>query len=103
MCDKDDSMRLSCYPFQRFCTANIKETAYQTVYNFRKSNNLNTWVDEGDDPVKNGTILRWNIADLFDNHLWHIRRMDCSHWCYIPQLFDAAFERLDLLLGTILN
>jgi hypothetical protein len=79
-----------------------------------------------------GTIYRWNIFNLFDVEWWHIDNMDCkfrvlhvmisivavsyafylkywfvaraqgTHVCYIPQLFEAAFERLLILLAPLL-
>jgi len=49
-----------------------------------------------------GTILRWNIFDLFDNTKWHSKDMDCTHHCYVPTLYDNAFERLELLLTPLM-
>jgi len=98
ICRQDDNVKSSCSAYENYCTVNIREKKYQTTYLFRQSNNLTTWVDERENPVKTGKILRWDIADLFDNHLWHSESLDCTHYCYIPQVFDAAFERLDLLL-----
>ena len=48
-----------------------------------------------------GTILKWNIADIFDEPLWHFDQADCSHFCYVPPLYEAAFERLELLLPPL--
>lgn len=45
-----------------------------------------------------GTILRWEVADLFDVAAWHADDGDCTHFCYVPSLYEAAFERLLLLL-----
>mmetsp|Transcript_7134 Transcript_7134/g.13411 ORF Transcript_7134/g.13411 Transcript_7134/m.13411 type:complete len:154 (+) Transcript_7134:2-463(+) len=98
MCQTLDGVDTSCSPYEKHCNVNIREKKHQTTYQFRISNNLTAWVDERDDPVKKGTIFRWNIADLFDNHLWHHTIFDCSHYCYVPQLFDEAFKRLELLL-----
>mmetsp|Transcript_4989 Transcript_4989/g.10098 ORF Transcript_4989/g.10098 Transcript_4989/m.10098 type:complete len:512 (+) Transcript_4989:131-1666(+) len=98
MCRRDHDLKGSCSSYEQHCTANIRETKYQTTYQFRQSNNLTTWVNERENPVKIGTILQWDISDIFDNHLWHPDSLDCTHYCYIPQVFDAAFERLDLLL-----
>jgi hypothetical protein len=49
-------------------------------------------------PIVTGSILRWNVADLFDVPSWHAGPDDCSHFCYVPSLYEAAFERLLLLL-----
>ena len=51
------------------------------------------------DTTANGSILRWNIFDLFGNIKWHSKDMDCSHFCYVPTLYDNVFERLELLLA----
>jgi hypothetical protein len=48
--------------------------------------------------IVTGSILRWNVADLFDVPSWHASTGDCSHFCYVPSLYEAAFERLLLLL-----
>jgi len=103
LCSRGSITKSSCSAFERNCSVNIQETAYQTVYQFRKSRKLKTWVDEQDDPMRIGVVLRWLIADLFDNYLWHPENRDCSHYCYAPQLFDAAFQRLDLLLRESLH
>jgi hypothetical protein len=50
-----------------------------------------------------GTILRWDIFDLFDNIKWHSKDMDCTHHCYVPEVYDAAFERLELLVGPLMS
>ena len=50
-----------------------------------------------------GTILRWNIFDLFDNPKWHNQDMDCTHHCYVPSLYDSAFERLELLVAPLIS
>ncbi len=103
LCSRGSFPKSSCSAFERNCTVNIREMAYQTVYQFRKSRNLKTWVDEHNDPMRIGVVLRWLIADLFDNYLWHPENRDCSHYCYVPQLFDAAFHRMVLLLGERLK
>lgn len=50
-----------------------------------------------------GSILRWDVFNLFDNVKWHSQDMDCSHFCYIPTLYDNAFERLELLVAPLLS
>ena len=57
----------------------------------------------GDSSHVTGTILRWNIFDLFDNTKWHTSDMDCTHHCYVPSLYDTAFERLELLIAPMVT
>jgi hypothetical protein len=35
-------------------------------------------------PIVTGSILQWNVADLFDIPSWHAGPGDCSHFCYVP-------------------
>ena len=83
------------------CIMNQTSEDYQTVYNFFKTNNCTKRRKEveDDNPIKTGAILRWNIADLFDVPQWH--ESDCSHFCYVMPAYEAAFERLDLLLPSL--
>jgi len=83
------------------CTMNQTSEEYRTVYNFFKTNNCTKRRKEveDDNPIKTGAILRWNIADLFDVPQWH--ESDCSHFCYVMPAYEAAFERLDLLLPSL--
>ena len=55
---------------------------------------------QGDASVT-ATVLRWDLTDLFDVPFWHSSDGDCSHFCYIPALYEAAFERLDLLIPPL--
>lgn len=84
---------------ERTCTVNRTSTEYRTVYKHLVDNNCTERLERyrGHSTVS-GRILRWNIADLFDVPQWHYDNGDCSHFCYIPPLYEAAFERLDLLL-----
>mmetsp|Transcript_18160 Transcript_18160/g.39515 ORF Transcript_18160/g.39515 Transcript_18160/m.39515 type:complete len:602 (+) Transcript_18160:168-1973(+) len=93
----------SCGRREHDCTVNRTSVDYPTPYKFFSDNNFTRHMerfrggDDGKDSnLVTGKILRWNIADLFDVGQWHIS--DCSHYCYVPPLYEAAFERLLLLL-----
>lgn len=66
------------------CTVNRTSVEYRTVYNFLRENNCTKRLErfEGN-PIATGKILRWNVADLFDQPQWHHSINDCSHFCYI--------------------
>eukprot|EP00804_Cyclotella_cryptica_P025953 CCRYP_002772-RA/>CCRYP_002772-RA protein AED:0.36 eAED:0.36 QI:0/-1/0/1/-1/1/1/0/463 len=95
------SMTTPCDELLRHtCTMNATATNCRTVYKHLVDNNLTDLADavrRRGDLVK-GEILRWNIADLFNVPQWHSSDSDCSHFCYIPALYEEAFRRLDLLL-----
>jgi hypothetical protein len=86
------------------CTVNRTSVEYSTVYKFLLEHNCTARLARFQDRVESivtGRILRWNIADLFDVPDWHSTNGDCSHFCYVMPLYEAAFERLDLLLSTL--
>ena len=75
----------------------------QTLYKYYKDSNCCQErlkrLEKGEASVT-GTILRWQIADLFDVATWHVASNDCSHFCFVPALYEAAFERLEPLLPS---
>ena len=88
------------------CTVNRTSMEYRTIYKFLLEQNCTARLarfqaDHNEGSIVTGRILRWNIADLFDVPEWHSGKGDCSHFCYVPPLYEAAFERLDLLLPTL--
>ena len=90
--------------YEHECTVNQTSLEYpRTVYNYLKENNctkrLERFTKEGGSSLTTGTILRWNIADLFDVPQWH--HGDCSHFCYVMPVYEAAFERLLYLLPSL--
>lgn len=94
--------------FEHTCTVNRTNMEYRTVYRFLVENNctkqLNKRFRGGDDSnstLRGGKILRWNIDNLFDHAQWHVSDDDCSHFCYVPPMYEAAFERLDMLLPEL--
>jgi hypothetical protein len=94
----------SCQP-QHKCKMNITATNCRTVYKHLLENNLTVKADtmkklyENNDGIVTGNILHWDIADLFDVPDWHAGNSDCSHFCYIPALYEEAFRRLHWLLA----
>ena len=85
------------------CSLNRTTLAYRTVYKHLHENNCTERMQryhENDGNIT-GTILKWNIADIFDEPSWHFDQADCSHFCYVPPLYEAAFERLELLLPPL--
>mmetsp|Transcript_10509 Transcript_10509/g.18658 ORF Transcript_10509/g.18658 Transcript_10509/m.18658 type:complete len:139 (-) Transcript_10509:139-555(-) len=91
------SRRLEC-----MCTVNRTSMEYRKVYKFSVESNCTKRLErlQGNSNVT-GKILQWNIADLFDVQQWHFDNHDCSHVCYILPLYEAAFERLGLLLPPL--
>lgn len=97
--------------FEHTCTVNRTNMEYRTVYRFLVENNctkqLNKRYFTGNNDsnssttLRGGKILRWNIDNLFDHPQWHVGDTDCSHFCYIPPMYEAAFERLDMLLPEL--
>lgn len=101
LCNTKQHNSSDCGPYMHTCTVNRTNVEYPTVYKYYVDSQccekrLERY-NKGNGTVT-GTILRWNIADLFDEPQWHASTGDCSHFCYIPALYEAAFERLDLLL-----
>lgn len=104
--------------YQHSCTMNLTSTNYRTVYKYLLDSNVTEGthylqknnITEGlrhygrmmrsnHTNIMTANVLRWNVADLFDVPIWHAGSMDCSHFCYVPNLYEAAFERLSLLLA----
>ena len=102
-----------CGRYEHICTVDRYSTSTRTLYKHLVDNNCADWLrryrgtsstngnEESSSSFVTGKILRWNIADLFDVPLWHFS--DCSHFCYIPSLFEAALERLNLLLPPLVE
>jgi hypothetical protein len=96
------SMKAPCDELLRHtCTMNATATNYRTVYKHLVDNNLTEQAEamrRRGDFVK-GEIFHWNIVDLFNVPQWHASDSDCSHFCYVPALYEEAFRRLELLLS----
>lgn len=99
-----DGVHLACGGIWHSCTANVTSLEYYTVYKYWLKNNLTGDIEafnrRKDNDTVAGKIYRWNIYDLFDVATWHTSNDDCTHFCFVPQLFEAAFHRLDLLLSA---
>lgn len=100
-CNRTQSKQPYAEMYEHECTVNVTSSKHRTVYNFLLKNNvtklLERYKTKRSELIK-GTILRWNIADLFDVPQWHHGGGDCSHFCYVMPLYEAAFERLEMLL-----
>ena len=92
----------SCEDFTRTCEVNRTSVAYRTVYRHLRQHHCTARLVRyrGADNVT-GTILHWDVADLFNVPMWHTSNGDCSHFCYVPPLYEAAFERLELMLPAL--
>mmetsp|Transcript_79864 Transcript_79864/g.222395 ORF Transcript_79864/g.222395 Transcript_79864/m.222395 type:complete len:545 (+) Transcript_79864:116-1750(+) len=94
-----------CDRLRRMCTMNATATDCRTLYHHLVRNNVTARAEEfrrtyaETKGMVTGNVLRWEIADLFDVPSWHFRDSDCSHFCYVPALYEEAFRRLDLLLS----
>lgn len=93
-------------PHRYICTMNVTATSCRTVYKFLTDNNVTSKAEamkkkyETTGGMAKGDILYWSIADLFSVPEWHTEDKDCSHYCYIPALYEEAFERLNWLLAS---
>jgi len=99
-CNRSQSKQPYAEMYEHECTVNVTSVEHRTVYNYLLMNRC-TKLLEGYKTKRElikGTILRWNIADLFDVPQWHHGGGDCSHFCYVMPLYEAAFERLEMLL-----
>ena len=100
-CNANSNQSNNAYEVE--CTVNRQSLEYPTVYKFYTTekccDNRLERLKSGNGNVT-GTIMRWEIADLFDVPQWHVDDMDCSHFCYVPSLYESAFERLILLLQS---
>jgi hypothetical protein len=95
--------------YEHSCTVNLTSLDYPTVFEYMM-NGKHVHGGSGGcckerlervrrvNSIVTGTILRWNVYDLFDVPSWHAGPNDCTHYCYVPSLYEAAFERLLLLL-----
>ena len=46
-----------------------------------------------------GVVWKWPLFHLFDQAWeYHASPQDCTHYCYVPELFNAALESLRLVL-----
>lgn len=125
-CSKERSL---CGYLKHTCTVNTRDVDVLSVYYYWVKNNMKSELEHAEhmDPIVTGTILEWPLFDLFDVPMWHARGKsshgmillfiripfsnniiyieisildeDCSHYCYVPALYEAAFQRLDLLLS----
>ena len=99
-CSKNETAS-GCEQYEHVCTENRTSLETGSLYRFyvgsRCCEERRQRLENEEDNVK-ARIRRWNIADIFDVSEWHVANSDCSHFCYVPQLYDTAFERLLLLL-----
>lgn len=89
-----------CQKLLYSCSVNTKSTEFFTVFSYWLTNGMAVeWSNvERQNPIANGTIREWHLFDLFDVPMWHSADHDCTHFCYVPTLYESAFERLYLLL-----
>ena len=123
-CSSESSL---CGHLQHTCTVNTHAVDVLSVYYYWVKNNLKSELEHAKhmNPNVTGNILEWPLFDLFDVPMWHAKGKscrpvrfichvasiqpsyhhkfivddDCSHYCYVPALYEAAFQRLDLLLS----
>jgi hypothetical protein len=105
LCQTDTS---SCGQLTHTCTVDTKSTDLFTVHAFWVANNMTEELElhENDEAIVTGTIHNWPLFDLFNTPMWHASLYvpgccDCTHFCYIPALFEEAFKRLDLILSAV--
>ena len=135
LCSTENS---SCGDAKLRCTVKTNAEDIFSVYSYWVANNLIAEMEHAKQinptyPNATGTILRWELFDLFNVLMWHFDSKliffviihpfvllkhlqlkciapainnkknlidgDCSHFCYVPALYEEAFHRLDLLLS----
>ena len=105
-CKSTTSDDLCHIPHRYICTMNVTATNCRTVYKHLTENNVTIKAEalkkkyETEEGMAKGNILHWSIADLFNVPEWHASDTDCSHYCYIPAIYEAAFSRLNWLLAS---
>ena len=86
------------------CTVDHTATnvSYESVFVWEaQSNRTHHGNHERSALTKSGRIYWWPLFDVFDVPSWHKNDVDCSHFCFIPQLYEAGFSRLsDILMMT---
>ena len=108
LCQSDRRADEACAHLRHICSVDpTADVGYQTIYSFWRANNCTEHMARERIRLQNstsvtGSILRWNVFDIFDEPQWHKSSGDCSHFCYLPSLFETAFERLELLLSPTL-
>lgn len=109
LCSKDlrienNPMHLECNDIWQSCTVNVTSRDYYTVYSYWLRNNLTDDIEafkrRNENEMTTGKIYRWNIFDLFNVPTWHAENSDCTHFCFVASMYEAAFHRLDLLLSA---
>ncbi|KAK3245042.1 hypothetical protein CYMTET_45371 [Cymbomonas tetramitiformis] len=80
-------------------------TKYQSVPSWWEINNytgrLQAQARQGSDwNEPGGYVYYLPVFDLFDVHKWHNGDKDCSHFCFIPTLFEAFYDRLIFVLES---
>ena len=111
----EHSTKHSCNHLRHSCSVSpAAGVNYQTIYKFWSDNNCTEHISNellrlsnfssvaNKEASVTGEIFCWDIFDLFDVTSWHSKDLDCSHVCYIPQLFEAAFKRLELLVSPLI-
>ena len=77
-------------------TAQLEHYAATTT---KKKNKLKTTENEDEKVV--GEVWEWKVFDLFDEaYEFHSSLGDCTHFCFVPELFNAAFETLRRVLAV---
>lgn len=111
LCQPEEQSGKECRHLRRVCTVNpLKEdVSFQSVFKFWTANNCTEQIEREQRRLSgplNGsvtaTIYSWNVFDVFDVPAWNNKDGDCSHLCYVPALFEASFNRLELLLSPLL-
>eukprot|EP00037_Helgoeca_nana_P009617 m.84135 g.84135 ORF g.84135 m.84135 type:complete len:317 (-) comp19690_c0_seq2:9-959(-) len=102
-CDRKDtsekSRRPPLPPAYYDLTVNQSAPYGQSRFTFWQEQNYTAAVVRERDRVTTGRVYWWPIFDLFAPHWYfHANDKDCLHYCYFLGPFDAAFERLTLLI-----
>ena len=99
----NEQLQLECGNYWHSCIVNVTSHKYYTIYMYWLRNNMTNELESIHKRRDNrtvGKILNWNIYDLFDEAAWHTGDRDCTHFCFVPPMFEAAFHQLDLLLSA---
>lgn len=82
--------------------ANLSEGVMVRFWRRHNVTYLPRHATHGADAVS-GIVHWWPVWDLFSPfHMLHPSTKDCTHYCFVPTLWDAAIERLGLIFEDAL-
>ena len=87
-----------CLAYECKVSHTATNVSYESVFSWEARYNYTHYGNSGS-PVRPESVYWWPLFDLFDVPTWHHSDKDCSHFCFIPQLYDEGFSRLSAILN----